>query len=307
MKKSLLFIVCVLLIGTSYALQTYTYLTRDTLQLQLDVYKPAHPRPDHACVVYLFGGGFYQGTRNSQQSQNICQAFADKGFVTVSIDYRLYLRQPRSKFMLLDAWMIMDTAISWAVADCSEAIAYLCHHASQLSIDPSRIILTGSSAGAITVLQTDYCRANSMPQAAALPEGFKPAAVIPYAGAILCPTNSFRYLTPPAPTCFFHGTADKIVNYDGLVCSFGIMLYGSNRLAKLFQEKNYSYWILRYKDRGHEMAPAQPYTIDIFCAFVDALFENRLMQCDATCVDKRIPRTFWSGKTLIDLYAGFKI
>jgi len=296
-----------MLMGTAYAQQTFTYRTLDTIQLQMDVYTPTHPRADKACVVYLFGGGLYQGARNSLQTKNICKTLADKGFVTVAIDYRLYLRQRHSKFPIMDTWKIMDTAISWAVADCSEAIAYLCNHASKLSIEPSRIILTGSSAGAITVLQTDYCRANAMPQTAALPKGFVPAAVIPYAGAILCPTNKFSYKTPPAPTCFFHGTADKIVYYDGMVCSFGIMLYGSNRLAKLFNEKKYSYWIMRYKDRSHEMAPAIPYTIDIFCAFVDACLENRLMQCDATCVDKRIPRTFWSGKTLIDLYAGMKL
>lgn len=286
---------------TLSAQQTFTFLTRDTVNLKLDVYQPVHPRPDHACVVYVFGGGFFSGERNNEYSVQCCKLLADRGFVAVAIDYRLYLKHA-PQLPLLKMHQNFDTAIRQAVEDCSAAIAYLCSHAEQLNIDPSRIILTGSSAGAITVLQTDYCRANTLPPAAALPNGFRPAAVIPYAGAILCNNNALHYATPPAPTCFFHGTCDRIVNYHRFRASLSSSLFGADKVAKVFDNEGYSHWIMRFQDRGHEIAIALPPTIDEFCAFVDATLSGRVMHYDATCTDAAVPTSSWTHMTLFDLY-----
>ena len=43
------------------AQQTFTYAQRDTMPLMMDVYQPISPRQDHACVLYMFGGGFLSG------------------------------------------------------------------------------------------------------------------------------------------------------------------------------------------------------------------------------------------------------
>ena len=80
-------------------------------------------------------------------------------------------------------------------------------------------------------------------------------------------------------------------------------LFGSNKVVKVFKKNNYPHWILRYEDRGHEIAAALPQTIDEFCAFVDATLAGRQMFYDATCVDSSIKRTKWSGLTLLELYA----
>ena len=197
---------------------------------------------------------------------------------------------------------LFDTAIRYAVEDCSEAIAWLCNHADELGIDTSRIILSGSSAGAITVLQTDYCRCNSLPPAAALPVGFRPAAVVPYAGGLYCSACQLKYAVPPAPTCFFHGTADRIVNYNSFRGSLGKALFGANRVARVFKRNDYSHWILRYEDHGHEIAAALPQTIDGFCAFVNATLAGRVMNYDATCTDTGIKLTKWSKLNLLQLY-----
>lgn len=281
--------------------ETYTYLVRDTLEMKLDVYQPQHPRMDRACVVYVFGGGFVMGKRNNEFSVKCCQMLAERGFVVVAIDYRLYLKHA-PHVPLLKTHTLFDTAIRQAVEDCSAAIAWLCRNASLLNIDTSHMVLTGSSAGAITVLQTDYCRANALPPASSLPPGFKPAAVIPYAGGLYCSSCRLEYAQPPAPTCFFHGTKDRIVNYNSFRGSLNKALFGSNRVAKLFEKKGYSHWILRFDGRGHEIAIALPQTIDEFCAFVDATFSGRVMQYDSHCTDTNIRSTKWSKMSLIDLY-----
>jgi len=284
-----------------HAQQTFTYLQRDTTTLKLDVYRPDHPRPDRACVVYVFGGGFFSGERNNEHSVQCCKLLADKGFVAVAIDYRLYLKHA-PKVPLLKMHTLFDTAIRYAVEDCSAALSWLCAHARELGIDTSKVVLTGSSAGAITVLQTDYCRCNALPPAAALPATFRPLAVVPYAGGIYCPRRELCYAQPPAPTCFFHGTTDRIVNYNSFRGSLGKALFGANKVERVFEKNGFSHWIFRYEDRGHEVASVLPETIQEFCAFVDATLSGRVMNFDATCTDSAIKRTKWSEIHLLDLY-----
>ena len=303
MKRLLLlvFVFYFLVSSPASAQQTYTYATRDTLPLKLDLYQPATPRGDGACVLYVFGGGFAVGARNDSASTVACRLLADKGFTVVSIDYRLYMRHA-PKVPLLKAYTLFDTAINQAVEDCSDAIAFVCDHAREWNIDPTRIILTGSSAGAITVLQTDWCRANSLPLVASLPKDFRPAAVIPYAGGVNCRNGQLHYATPPAPTCFFHGTVDRIVAYKRFRGSVHGALYGAATVVKEFKKKGYSHWILRYEDRGHEVAGALPSTVDEFCAFVDATLCGHHMAYDATCVNSEIRQSRWTHMSLFQLY-----
>ena len=299
--RNLFFLIFLLFSATVAGQQTFDYTRRGGDTLRLDVYQPAQPRGDGACVVYVFGGGFVVGARNDSLSTVTCQSLLAKGFVVVSIDYRLYLRHA-PKVPLLKAYTLFDTAIAQAVEDCSEAIAFICRHAGEWGVDTSRIVLTGCSAGAITVLQTDWSRANGLPEAAALPRGFRPAAVVPYAGGINCRNGALHYATPPAPTCFFHGTIDKIVAYKRFRGSIHSALNGSATVVKEFKKKGYSHWIMRFKDRGHEIASALPATVDDFCAFVEATLAGRHMAYDATCTDSRIQQTRWSHLSLFDLY-----
>lgn len=300
--KNIVVLVFAILLGLSaHAQQTYTFAVRDTVELKMDVYQPKHPRADHACVLYVFGGGFVSGARNEKYSVKCCQLLADRGFVAVAIDYRLYLKHA-PKVPLLKMYTLFDTAIRYAVEDCAEAVAYLWDHAGELKLDPSKMVLTGCSAGAITVLQTDYSRVNHLDVVAKLPKGFVPAAVIPYAGGIMCRNHALKYDSQPAPTCMFHGTCDKIVNYKRFRGSLGTSLFGTSSVAKVFAKNKYNYWVLRFEKRGHEIAIALPPTIDEFCAFVDAALSGRVMQYDATCTDAAVKETEWSKMNLFDLY-----
>lgn len=77
MKRVISVVVVLLLLGASHAQQTYVFAHRDTVDLKLDVYQPSHPRADHACVLYVFGGGFVSGQRNDKYSAQCCQLLAD--------------------------------------------------------------------------------------------------------------------------------------------------------------------------------------------------------------------------------------
>lgn len=307
MKQFATLILILLSACAAGAQQTYTYTLRDTAGIKLDVYQPAHPRADKACAVYLFGGAFMKGSRQGHEAVRTCRMLADRGFVTISIDYRLYLADSAVVAMghhtpLLKLHNLFDTAISWAVQDCAAAIAWICANADMLQIDTSRIVLTGNSAGAIAVASLDYGRCNALSDVSALPAGWKPAAVLPFAGAIHCRNSRLKYATPPAPTCFVHGKMDRIVTYKRLRSSFGTSLNGSSKLAKVFKKNGYCYWIVRVEGRGHEVSEAHTHMMDEFCAFVDAALAGHHMQYDVTSRNEAIPDEAWGKASLFSFF-----
>lgn len=286
------------------AQQTYVYATRDTFQLKLDVYHPAQPRTDSACVVYVFGGGFYNGARNDKESVETCRTLANHGYVAVSIDYRLGLRVlDRDTLSLFNLSSPFQRSITWAVEDCCAAVAYLYEHASELGINTTRMVLTGSSAGAITVLQTDYARANGLSYAVALPASWKPCAVVSYSGGLYLKNRTLRYASAPAPTCFFHGTADRIVNYRSFRSSLRYSLKGASKVVREFRKNDYTYAILRFDGRGHEVCHFLPATIEEFSAFVDMAIDGRTMHYDATCSDGSLSEFPVTDMSIFKLYA----
>lgn len=61
----------------------------DTVDLFLDIYEPSGDAVSHRPTIVLgFGGSFIAGTR--KDIAELCNDYAKRGFVAVSIDYRLY-------------------------------------------------------------------------------------------------------------------------------------------------------------------------------------------------------------------------
>ena len=282
---------------------TYPFVERDST-LYLDVHRPAQPRADKAAVVAVFGGGFVVGTRDSKYQLAIADSLTQRGFTVISIDYRLGLKNKdmvennQSIFKLDD---LFQYCANIATEDCAAAIAWICEHAQELDIDPSKIVLTGSSAGAITVLQLDYCRANDLPEAKALPEGWKPAAIIPYSGGIIC-SGGLKYKTSPAPTLLMHGTKDKIVSYNKLGLPFNAKLYGSKKIHNKMNQQHFPHWFIRFEGIGHEVASWLPGSVDLFCGFVDQALAGRITSLDATMTDSKLQPTEWTNMTVWELY-----
>lgn len=283
--------------------QTYRFVERDSA-LYLDVHRPEVQRADKACVIALFGGGFVIGERDDELQTNIARQLTARGYTVVSPDYRLGLKDSAlvaSHRKLSQINDLFQLVIDMATEDCAAAIAWVVTHAGELNINPDRIVLTGCSAGAITVAQLDYCRANSLPQASVLPQGWTPAAVVPYAGGVMC-NGKPSYQTPPAPTMLMHGTKDKIVAYKRFPSILKNALYGSNTLFKCMKKQGYPVWIVRYEGIGHEVASFLPGSVDLFCGFVEQVFNGRVTTMDAVMHDAKLVPTKWTKMTLMDIY-----
>lgn len=305
MKRILLITALLLLAAASLPAQTtYPFAERDST-LCLDVYTPAQPRADRAAVLAVFGGGFVSGARDNAYQKKIAGLLVQRGYTVLSIDYRLGLKDEKKVaeysglFHLSD---LFDYCIDIAVEDCAAAVRWAVDHSAELGIDPAKLVLTGSSAGAITVLELDYCRANGLPQASVLPEGWMPAAVVPYAGGLLCRKRDLRWASAPAPTLLFHGKKDKIVNYKKFGIPFYPHLYGSAKVSKALSKQDIPHWIVRIPGIGHEVATWLPGSVDFFCGFVEQALAGRVSTLDAEMSDAALVPTRWTDMTIRDLY-----
>ncbi len=307
MKKTWILIALLILTGTSAMAQTkktYPFVQRDST-LYLDVHQPTVQRADKAAVLAVFGGGFVAGARDNEYQTLLADSLTHRGFTVISIDYRLGLKDTervKENSKLSKATGLFKYCIDIATQDCAEAIAWVCEHAEELGINADRIILTGSSAGAITILQLDHARVNQLPLAAALPKGWKPAALIPYAGGILCRKSELKYAERPAPTLLMHGTKDKIVNYKSFGLPFHEKLFGSNTIDKIMDKEDIPHWTIRFEGIGHEVASWFPGSVDLFCCFAELAMNGRESTLDATMTAAELKPTEWSKMGVFDIY-----
>lgn len=122
--------------------------------LTMDVYEPplAAPEPQPAVVV-IHGGSFVGG--NSESEMLLATALAQRGFVVASINYRL-----TGSYWGVEEYCcpgnLSDQYIHDAVSDGEAAVRFVKAQAKEWNVDPDRIAIAGSSAGAVTVLHMAY-------------------------------------------------------------------------------------------------------------------------------------------------------
>ncbi len=253
MTAVLLLAVCSMSFAQIAPSGTYLYAQKDGQDLFVDVYEPADGSQSEGkpAIVFMFGGGFKSGSRTDECYFPWYKMLCDRGFRVFSIDYRLGLRDV-TKVGVSNSSAIYD-AIQIAVEDLYSATAFIVENAGAFGVDPSSIVISGSSAGAVTALEAEWECANSAPLTSILPEGFRYAGVISFSGAVFSKEGKVRYDREPAPTMFLHGTADRIVNYKE-VSFFSMHFSGSGVLVKEFEKQGYNYRIYRFNGNGHEVS-----------------------------------------------------
>ena len=250
---------------------TYMFVKRDTCDLFLDVYNPAKSSEttfygkEKPTVIFMFGGGFIQGTRDDEDYKKWFRQLTDNGYRVISIDYRLGLKG--SNKVGVAQVNILDKAIHMAVEDLFSATRFIIDNADQLGVNPSNMVISGSSAGAITVMQAEYEICNRTSWAQVLPEGFNYAGVMSFSGAILSRKGEVKYASAPAPTLMLHGTADNLVNYKQIKF-FNLGFFGGGKLVKRFEKFGYNYNMYHFIDYGHEIAGSMDTTFDLQLDFL---------------------------------------
>lgn len=255
---------------------TYLYAERDTCDLYLDVYNPAKGSQTSIdgkkkpTIVFMFGGGFIGGARDDASYNHWFRTLTRNGYRVISIDYRLGLKG--SDKVGIAQVNVLDKAIHMAVEDLFSATAFMIDNAEALGIDPENIVVSGSSAGAISVMQAEYEICNSTSWTEVLPEGFNYSGVMSFSGAILSRKGKVKYAKEPCPTLMLHGTADKLVPYNQ-IAFFNLGFFGGGKLVERFKKFGHNYNMYHFIDYGHEIAGSMSTTTDLQFKFL----ENNVM------------------------------
>lgn len=179
---------------------------RQLESLRLDLYLPPDtglgPLPT---VVLVHGGGFIDGSRRDMTST--AKGYARRGFVAVSIDYRL----DPDAISSVDRWLLAATN---AIDDGMEATRWLKANAGAFRIDTSRLAFVGSSAGGAIALGVG---AAPDPTPGGPLAGFSPTvAAVVSTGATLSPgieTGMVSFQSSDAPALMFHHEIDTVTQF----------------------------------------------------------------------------------------------
>jgi acetyl esterase/lipase len=170
--------------------------------LRLDLYQPTGDTlPYRPVLVFVHGGSFTGGDKANADPVTYARAFAKRGYVTASINYRLReegFPPEQQIFAIEDAQHDAQAAVRWFRAN-----------AAIHGIDVNRISISGYSAGAATALFVAYNQDNVGDSGnPGYPSNV--SATIDVSGGVYTP------LMEPGepPVMIVHGTADTTSPYS---------------------------------------------------------------------------------------------
>ena len=173
--------------------------------LYLDLYQPTGDTElSRPAYVWVHGGAFIMGDKGDSTDVMVADRFAKRGYVTVSINYRLrpghYM--PWGSQALIDAWYD-------AQHDAQAAVRWLRANADTYGIDAGRIAIGGYSAGAMTSVNVGY---NSSDPGDSGNPGYPStvSSIVDVSGAV---ADTALMEAGEPPVLIVHGSADTIVPY----------------------------------------------------------------------------------------------
>ncbi len=193
--------------------ETFVYRDGKPDPMRLHVFKPKGWKANdrRPALVFFFGGGWTKGT--PERSATYGKFAATLGMVGVAPDYRTKER--------------FGTSPLESVADGRAAFRWVQDHATELGIDPAKIVVGGSSSGGHVALWTaiEHTPPGSDPKEAPKSKPFALILVSPVSdtssasgytpkrfgdkAAALSPVHQLDTKMPPV--LVFHGDADKTV------------------------------------------------------------------------------------------------
>ena len=121
-----------------------TYAKANNVELKLDLYLPRNRTQPNATLILFHGGGWVDG----QKERNVLflLPYLALGWSAVNVEYRTARQSPAPA----------------AVEDCRCALRWITTHAREYSLDSSKFVLTGTSAGGHLALITGMLPAQNV-------------------------------------------------------------------------------------------------------------------------------------------------
>ena len=120
-----------------------TYLRAGGVELKLDVYQPRGAAAPTPTLMYIHGGGWTNG--NKESSALTFLPYLEMGWAVLNVEYR----------------MADDALAPAAVEDCRCALRWIYRNAEQYNFDVDAIVVTGGSAGGHLSLTTGFLPASA--------------------------------------------------------------------------------------------------------------------------------------------------
>ena len=220
------------------------------IDLDMDVYEPTGDTlSNRPVIIFIHAGAFFSGHNELDDVVALSIASAKRGYVAVSMNYRLGLN-------ILSSYS-GERAVYRGVQDASAAVRYLREFHQDYGIDYENIFVWGTSAGSFIGLHLAFTEDDERPESTYGGGGD------PDLGCIDCEGNDYLHDSKPKaviscwgaigdldwieqedniPTIMFHGTLDPVVPFNsGFPFTINIALpivYGSNPIHERLNELN---------------------------------------------------------------------
>jgi acetyl esterase/lipase len=121
-----------------------TYAKANNIELKLDLYLAKNRTNPTATLILFHGGGWVDG----QKERNVLflLPYLSQGWSAINVEYRTGHQSPPPA----------------AVEDCRCALRWITYHAREYSLDASKFVVTGTSAGGHLALMAGMLPANSV-------------------------------------------------------------------------------------------------------------------------------------------------
>jgi poly(3-hydroxybutyrate) depolymerase len=272
-------------------------------ELLFDLYTPkddtATQRP---LAIIVHGGGFTSGTKDGEYFQKWGRDFARRGFVAVSISYRLGV------IGKVDASSMYEASYR-AQQDVRAAVRFLRAHASEYGVDAGRIYLVGASAGGIASLHASVLDQDEVPAYvdAALGEvegnsgstgvSSRVQGLVSCWGAV---TDTLNIDGDAPPIAAIHGTNDVTVPYQCGETPYGLTLCGGEAISTRAANIGITHELQLFQGAGHTLS-GNPVLLDSCFDFL-ADFLAGLATSSVSSVHEGSPQQPVVWTTVYDLH-----
>ena len=232
-------------------------------ELYMDIYEPIGDTQQlRPLMIWVHPGAFLTGDKTAEDMVALCDSFARRGYVTVSLGYRLGYNPLSSESA--------ERAVYRGTQDVRAAIRYMYEFAPIYQVDTNYTLVGGSSAGGFSALHLAFLDDDEAPASIA------GGTLSPDLGCLDCSGNNYVHdvdvdaivnmwgalgdtswidTNEHIPTLLIHGTNDGVIPFDtgnpfGLITT--PIVYGSNPINERLNNAGIDHELLAFYGEDHE-------------------------------------------------------
>ncbi|KAA0992013.1 alpha/beta hydrolase [Dyadobacter aurulentus] len=240
-------------------------------------------------VLMVHEGAFLFGSLENEMGK--AKWLARKGYAAAAINYRLGFNGGSEQNACGGNNREVVQAVYRAVQDTYVALHYFAGKAEELSIDPSQMVLAGSSAGAITISALLYMKeadfeallpgiVKTLGPLDPHPNGapYRVRALLSYLGYGVF-KSSYITAANAKPTVFFQRTGDNVLPYvrgTFLSCPFYLSSEGAKPVSDQLRKLKVPFELNYQPEKGHHLSYTEQYVTSRYAQFMKRLWaDNR--------------------------------